>query len=304
MPIRAGRLSAETRALNCLTGRHRRKKALVHQAPSTHDPLAVIRKTSGTTVSNGLEVIFGTVSGVVLNGSAYEFVSGGGVASGTTINGGGAEYVLPGGTANGAKLSGGMEIICGTANSTTITSGIQDVMEGGTANATVLSGGFEYVLSGGTASGTIIKGGYEYVFSGGVATGTVISSGTLEIASGGSIGTGAVTFFGGGSLRLDDAVHFGGLVAGFGMLDQLDLPDIAFMSGTTSATWQQFVSGSTGSGTLTVTDGTNAAHITLLGQYMAENFHIATDGHGGTLVTDPPVSSSDPNQLALANAHS
>jgi hypothetical protein len=32
---------------------------------------------------------------------------------------------------------------------------------------------------------------------------------------------------------------------------------------------------------------------------MAGQFNIATDGHGGTLVFDPPVSSSD--QLALAN---
>jgi hypothetical protein len=50
-----------------------------------------------------------------------------------------------------------------------------------------------------------------------------------------------------------------------------------------------------------VTDGTHSANITLLGQYTAANFNIATDGHGGTLVTDPPVSSSDQTQLALAN---
>ena len=57
----------------------------------------------------------------------------------------------------------------------------------------------------------------------------------------------------------------------------------------------------TGSGTLTVTDGTPAttANITLLGQYAASNFNTQPDGHGGTLVLDPPVSSSDQNQLAL-----
>ena len=50
----------------------------------------------------------------------------------------------------------------------------------------------------------------------------------------------------------------------------------------------QLTSGSTGSGTLTVTDGTPAttANITLLGQYAASNFNIQTDGHGGTLVLD------------------
>jgi hypothetical protein len=82
----------------------------------------------------------------------------------------------------------------------------------------------------------------------------------------------------------------------------MDLADIAFMSGTTWVSWQQLVSGSTGSGTLTVTDATHTANITLLGQYVAEQFHIQNDGAGGTLVTDPPVPAlSDPNAISLVN---
>jgi len=46
------------------------------------------------------------------------------------------------------------------------------------------------------------------------------------------------------------------------------------------------------SGTLTVTDGTHTAKLAMLGQYVLGNFHIANDGHGGTLVSDPPVDSS------------
>lgn len=42
--------------------------------------------------------------------------------------------------------------------------------------------------------------------------------------------------------------------------------------------------------TLTVTEGALSAKITLLGQYAAGQFHAASDGHGGTLVTDPPTS--------------
>ena len=41
------------------------------------------------------------------------------------------------------------------------------------------------------------------------------------------------------------------------------------------------------SGTLTVTDGTHTANLTLLGQYSANDFTLASDGHGGTMVTDP-----------------
>ena len=62
------------------------------------------------------------------------------------------------------------------------------------------------------------------------------------------------------------------------------MADIAFGSGTTLG-----YSGNSSSGTLSVTDGSHTANILLLGQYVAGNFNIASDGTGGTLVTDPPV---------------
>jgi hypothetical protein len=56
------------------------------------------------------------------------------------------------------------------------------------------------------------------------------------------------------------------------------------------------------SGTPTVGNRTPATtDITLLGNYIAGNFHIQSDGAGGTLVTDPQVSASNQNQLTLAN---
>jgi hypothetical protein len=66
----------------------------------------------------------------------------------------------------------------------------------------------------------------------------------------------------------------------------------------TSATWTQ--SGTT-SGTLAVTSGTHIATITLLGQYVTADFHVSTDNHGGTLVTDPPVRASQ--TAALVSPH-
>jgi hypothetical protein len=54
------------------------------------------------------------------------------------------------------------------------------------------------------------------------------------VASGGSTGGGAVTFVGGGTLQLDASVSFGGLVAGFGAPDHLDVRDIAPPSGPQS----------------------------------------------------------------------
>ena len=148
----------------------------------------------------------------------------------------------------------------------------------------VNAGGIQVVDVGGTASGTIaMNGGTEVVVAGGTAIDTTISSGGfMEIHSGGSVGTAAVTFAGGGTLELDDSVHFGGLVAGFGLPDRMDLTDISFISGATSTTWAQ--SGT--SGTLTVSNGVTSASITLLGQYVAGQFHVGSDSHGGTVVTD------------------
>jgi hypothetical protein len=147
------------------------------------------------------------------------------------------------------------------------------------------------------------------VFAGGTASGTTLSGGEFEVASGAVVtGSGAVTFSSGGTLRLDDSIHFGGLVAGFGVLDVMDLADIPFVSsggsgGATTVTWTQLTSGASASGSLVVAQGTHSANLTLLGQYAQGNFHILGDGASGMLVTDPPVASADQGPFALVAAH-
>jgi hypothetical protein len=161
------------------------------------------------------------------------------------------------------------------------------------------------VLSGGIDSGAVVNsGGTEIIFSGGLGRSVVVSGGTLEVRSGGSTGSSAVTFAagGGGTLQLDDSVHFGGLVAGFGQPDLLDLRDIAFNSGVTLS-WTQLTSGANASGTLTVSGGGHVANIALLGQYLTANFHLATDNNGGTLVSDPPVPLNIDPQPLMLTAH-
>jgi hypothetical protein len=112
-------------------------------------------------------------------------------------------------------------------------------------------------------------------------------------------GSSPVTFAsgGGGTLQLDASVSFGGLVAGFGASDHLDLGDIAFGSGTHVSFTE---AANNLSGTLTVTDGIHTANIALLGQYTAAQFTSASDGHGGTLIGDPPVvATNDTNPAAI-----
>jgi len=123
-----------------------------------------------------------------------------------------------------------------------------------------------------------------------------ISNGsTLELDTADS---GTVTFAGPeGALQLDSANGFTGEVSGFGALNQIDLAAIGFGANTTLG----YTANNTNTGgTLTVSDGTHTANVALLGQYMAASFATASDGHGGTLVTDPPVVAS---QTLLTQPH-
>ena len=85
-------------------------------------------------------------------------------------------------------------------------------------------------------------------------------------------------------------MSFHGLIGGFGspfgVTEEIDLRDVAFGSGTILSFTE---AGNNLSGSLTVSDGTHTASLTLLGQYATGNFTLSSDGHGGTLVTDPPA---------------
>jgi hypothetical protein len=95
-----------------------------------------------------------------------------------------------------------------------------------------------------------------------------------------------------GTLKLDassanNGNSYTGAISGFGAQDQIDLADIGFGNGITT-TPNYAPNGENSSGVLTVSDGTHTANLALLGQYMASSFVLSTDGHGGTLITDPP----------------
>ena len=87
-----------------------------------------------------------------------------------------------------------------------------------------------------------------------------------------------------------------GEIAGFaspgGVTEEIDLRDIAFAKNT-NVKFKEDKNGL--SGTLTVREGSNVTTLTLLGQYTTADFTLSSDGHGGTLITDPsPGSASHP----------
>jgi autotransporter passenger strand-loop-strand repeat protein len=238
---------------------------------------------SGTTV-NGKDsfdfVVGKTFSDVINNGT--EFVVSGGFASGTTVNSGGVEAVYNSGS---------------EAASITINVGGAEVVSGGGLDVGALVAGLQFVMAGGTASGADVRSGAaQVVGSGGSAIATSVDGGLMEVASGGSTGSAPVSFTkNGGDLQLDFSQSFTGTVAGFasppGVTEEIDLRDIVF----TSATTVNFTEAANNtSGTLTVTDGTHIANLTLLGQYTAANFSLSSDGNGGTLIKDPVGSAASP----------
>jgi hypothetical protein len=163
-----------------------------------------------------------------------------------------------------------------------------------TGTATILNAG---VIENAGKGGTLVKSAVSN-------TGTLkaITAGTLTLA-GAVTGAGVAQINGGtlyvqkafaenvaftgttGVLELGASQAFTGKVSGLSKTGTswLDLADITFTSGVTKASY----SGTTAAGTLTVTDGTHTAHITLVGNYFGATFTLSTDGHTGTKVVDP-----------------
>jgi len=84
-------------------------------------------------------------------------------------------------------------------------------------------------------------------------------------------------------LRLDTSSQFAGTVAGLALGNYLDLADQSYQ-GNNAPTYN---STGTNTGTLTVTEGASTINIALLGSYLANSFVASSDGHGGTLISDP-----------------
>jgi hypothetical protein len=140
-------------------------------------------------------------------------------------------------------------------------------------------------------------------------SGAVTGAGTAEVENAASLVLkGAfnenVTFATGstGTLELGDSKGYTtGSITGFSKTgaNALDLLDIPFVSGTTTATY----SGTTTSGVLTVRDGANVATIHLTGNYTTSTFTVSSSSAGGTKVVDPAQPSAPPHEAAPLSPH-
>jgi autotransporter passenger strand-loop-strand repeat protein len=281
-----------------------------------------------TVLSGGRQEVAGTASNTVLAGGSQQ-IDGGGLALATKVEGGGTEYVDFGATARGTTIEAGgtVNVDAGVTSGAVIDGGGEDVRGSysllvvggrvieGVARQSTINSGSEIIETGGNAVATTIGNGTLEVLSGGGLT-------SLELTFFGLTPAGptpqekylpSVTFAAGGTgtLRLDDSVDLlkpdaafapgihqpagrpsTGLVpnvvtvAGFGGSDRIDFSDI----GDGSHTAVGFVEAADRAyGTLSISDGTHLSQLLLIGQYTAASFAATSDGHGGTLITDPPI---------------
>jgi hypothetical protein len=135
------------------------------------------------------------------------------------------------------------------------------------------------------AIGTTLQ--LSQALSGASGAATIAANATLELAATDSA---SVTFAAStGTLKLDQPSTFGGDIFNFSGDGTLSGSDHIDLKGINYNTVQD----SYANGVLTVTDGSgDTAKLNFNGSYVLANFAFTSDGSGGTIVYDPPISSS------------
>ncbi len=270
-----------------------------------------LEATGGGELSIGA-VVIGNTGGVILasgTGSEVQVVDST-IEGGALKSSGGGEILLQGapsvfdGSKSAVSVDGAVTIAADTigdpSNGLSLKGRID--INGGSIvnnNATAISSTGQ-IVGVGTAGliqsavdneGTLVANSGTLTIEGAV-TGAglaAIAAGTLDLTA--AFGQN-VTFEAGstGTLELAHSVDYSGTISGFSTsgANALDLGDISYLKGTTTATF----SGTTTGGILTVTDGTHTAEIKLTGDYTASTFTTSSDGNGGTIVVDPPAASA------------
>jgi autotransporter passenger strand-loop-strand repeat protein len=265
--------------------------------------------SSTTIIGGGSEIVAagGMVNGATIAGGTLEVQPGAtiggtiaftGSSSVLQIDGPGAppQNVLPNATLSDSTGSGAIDLRGVTFQSGSTASanaaGTQlTVSVGGNTYLFAFDGsiaGHTFTVSSDNHGGSLVTDPPFPAGSGGspASAGNVPSKMSDTIAPGATLEppsaySGKVTFLGStGTLQLDDSASFAGTVAGMGGADAIDLRDIGAADAKLST------SGDSSSSTLSTTDGANSANITLLGNHMASAFATASDGHGGTLISE------------------
>jgi probable HAF family extracellular repeat protein len=261
--------------------------------------LGTISNTGTIALNNNSHLVVDT-GGVTLAGSGNVTLSDS-AGSGYNIIGNGASTTLTNqNTISGAGEIGGNGLLLtnqGVIDATGINplivdTGASAVTNSGTLEAT--NNGTLFVASNVTNTGHLIANNGTDIFAGavsGTGTATVQGAGSIEF---GSTTTSNITFAAGadGTVTFDAASTLTGKlsITGFTLGDTIDLADINFSGSGPTLTFSK--------GVLTVSDGTHVANLNMIGNFTLASFHAASDGSGGTLITDPPATSTHSANIA------
>jgi hypothetical protein len=126
----------------------------------------------------------------------------------------------------------------------------------------------------------------------GFTTFTIANNAVLEV---GTADFGSVTFASGsnGTVKFDQPLTqpstcFSGAIGGLTPSTKIDLADLSFVSGKMNASY------SSSTNELTVSNGTNSVSFLLTGNFTNSTWTLSKDATGGTLVVDPPATTSPP----------
>jgi hypothetical protein len=243
----------------------------------------IIVNTGGATLAGSGSVILSDSTGnsIISNGTNATLINQSTISGAGTIGGEGeVGGVTPG---QGLLLVNQGVIDATGVNPLIIDTGASAVTNTGTLEAT--NNGELFVASNVTNTGHLIANNGTDIFAGavsGTGTATVQGAGSIEF---GSTTTSNITFAAGadGTVTFDAASTLTGKVSitGFTLGDTIDLADINFVGTGPTLTFSK--------GLLTVSDGTHVAKLNMVGNFTLASFHAASDGSGGTLITDPPA---------------
>jgi hypothetical protein len=280
--------------------------------------LGTIRNTGDILDESGGTIgLFGvSVKPVILEGLGKITLSAGSIIDGMiglanvndTISGSGIieNPALNNETGGIVDATGGGQLTINTGVSIGPASGPAAVTNAGTLRADASS---ELFVADGVANSGTLNANSGIVAVAGAVTGTgsaiINGTGTVEF---GAASTNLVKFAAGstGELILDESVKYSGTIAGFGLHQSIDLVDI----NEATATLSYAPNSPNTSGVLTINDHDgHVAHVKFDGTFVIGNFHLANDGGGGTLLTDPPVDTAahtiaDGATLEIANGAS
>ena len=242
-------------------------------------PIASSLAVNTDSAGNGFAPVAG--NSVVASGNDVLYVGN----HGGTVHAGNSNSVIDGTAGNETISAGnGADVIVGGPNDVITAGNGNDTVYGSSSDTITLGNGTDTVIA--SDSSTIRLGNGNDTVIAGANSAITIGNGNDHL----TVGNNSAITLGNGNdtivYKLDSsspATTIYETITGLSASDSLDFADINF-----ATVKKPVFAGTTAGGTLTITDGTHTADVTLNGNFLNSSWNLSSDGNGGTLIIDPP----------------